>query len=155
MSPKRCPLEKPKINMTPMIDVVFLLLAFFVLTFKIIVPEGDFNVQTAPAGRAQPAEITVDSVLVRLMADTEGLLSAIQLNGENVENFDLLRQLVSEISLTKPGLEVVLFPDDHLRYDDVVKAFTAVNGELREGKIRKICDNIKFQREPSKIPLNN
>jgi len=134
--------------MTPMIDVVFLLLTFFVMTFKIIVPEGDFNVQMSTMGQAQSFEIDTDSVQVRLVAQENGLLSAIQLNGNNVENFDLLRRLVSEIVLTKPDLEVVICPDEHLHYEYVIKAITAVNGELHEGQFRKICDNIKFAREP-------
>ena len=153
MHRKRRLLEKPKINMTSMIDVVFLLLTFFVMTFKIIVPEGDFNVQMAPAGLRLPAEITADSVQVRLIADAAGRLSAIQLGNENVKDFDLLRKNVSEISLLKPDLEVVLFPDEHLRYDYVIKAVTAVNGELHEGQIRKICGSIKFRRESSQIQI--
>jgi biopolymer transport protein ExbD len=148
MRRKRQSLEKPKINMTPMIDVVFLLLTFFVMTFKIIVPEGDFNVQMSTMGQAQSFEIDTDSVQVRLVAQENGLLSAIQLNGNNVENFDLLRRLVSEIVLTKPDLEVVICPDEHLHYEYVIKAITAVNGELHEGQFRKICDNIKFAKEP-------
>ena len=38
--------------MTPMIDIVFNLLIFFVMTFKITAPEGDFNVKM-PAQAAQ------------------------------------------------------------------------------------------------------
>ena len=36
--------EKIEPQMAPMIDVVFLLLIFFMLTLKIISPEGDFNI---------------------------------------------------------------------------------------------------------------
>ena len=137
---KRQPLEKPKFDMTPMIDVVFLLLIFFVLTFKIVAPEGDFNVQMAPEGQALPIEISTDSVQIRLLADAEGLLSAIQLNSENVDNFDMLRQQISAICLTMPDLEVVLCPDEYLQYDYTMKAITAIN---------TICGNIKFAREPA------
>ena len=144
----RHPLEKPKIDMTPMIDVVFLLLTFFVLTFKVIVPEGDFNIRMSPMGQAQPVEeLDIDSVRVRLTADANGLLSSIQLNDEAIENFDLLRQRVSALSLTNPELEVVLCPDEHLHYEYFIQAITAVNGEWHEGRIRKICENIKFARE--------
>ena len=140
-------LEKPKINMTPMIDVVFLLLAFFVLTFKIIIPEGDFNIRMSPMGQAQPVEEPdVDSVRVRLVADADGLLASIQMDDEDVEDFDRLRQRVSALCLTKPDLEVVLCPDEHLHYEYFIQAITAVNGEWHEGRIRKICDNIKFTR---------
>jgi len=133
--------------MTPMIDVVFLLLIFFVLTFKIVVPEGDFNVKMSPQGQKQFVETTLDPVQIRLIADAEGVISAIQLNGENMDNFDLLRQRVSAIVSTNPDLEIVLFPDEHLHYEYVIQAITAVNGEFREGQIRKICDNIKFVRQ--------
>jgi biopolymer transport protein ExbD len=147
MRRNRTILEKPQINMTPMIDVVFLLLTFFVLTFRIIVPDGDFNVKMSPTEQMQPAAADTDSVQVRLIADADGSLSAIQLNGENVSNFDLLRQRVSAISLANLDLEVVLLFDEHLRYEYVIRAVTAVNGELRDGQIRKICDNIKFARQ--------
>ena len=36
--------DKAELQMTSMIDVVFLLLIFFVMTFKISIQEGDFNV---------------------------------------------------------------------------------------------------------------
>jgi len=138
--------------MTPMIDVVFLLLTFFVLTFKIIIPEGDFNAKMSPEGHALPVDIDTDSVQVRLIAHEDGSLSAILLNDVNVENFDLLRQRVSAISLTKPDLEAVLIPDDHLHFEHVIGAFTAVNGEIFDGQIRKICDNIKFARQNNREP---
>ncbi len=38
--------------MTPMIDIVFLLLVFFLFSFKIVVQEGDFNIRMPVAGPA-------------------------------------------------------------------------------------------------------
>ena len=147
MSRSRRPLGKPKINMTPMIDVVFLLLTFFVMTFKIIIPEGDFNLEMSPQGEQQAAVAMTEPVQVRLLADANGLLSAIQLNGEDINNFDLLRQRVSAIGFANPDLEVVLFADEHLRYEYLIKAVTAVNGEIHDGHLHKICDKIKFARQ--------
>ncbi len=37
--------DKDDLKMTAMIDIVFLLLIFFVMTFKVLAPEGDFNVK--------------------------------------------------------------------------------------------------------------
>jgi biopolymer transport protein ExbD len=45
--------EGVNINMTPMIDVVFQLLVFFIFTFKIVQQEGDFNI-TMPQTAATP-----------------------------------------------------------------------------------------------------
>ena len=36
--------DKIQLQMTPMIDIVFQLLVFFIMTFKIILHEGDFNI---------------------------------------------------------------------------------------------------------------
>jgi biopolymer transport protein ExbD len=128
-----------------MIDVVFLLLTFFVMTFKIIVPEGDFNVQMAPTEQGLPADAS--PVQIRLFADADGGLAAIQMNDEPIENFDILRRRVLAASRLNPDLEVVLFSEEHLRYDYLIKAVTAVNGEIRDGQIRKICSNIRFARQ--------
>ena len=37
--------EKITLQMAPMIDVVFQLLVFFIMTFKIVTLEGDFNIR--------------------------------------------------------------------------------------------------------------
>ncbi len=44
--------DKIELQMTPMIDVVFQLLIFFMFTFKIATQEGDFNVKMPIAGGA-------------------------------------------------------------------------------------------------------
>ena len=41
--------------MTPMIDIVFQLLVFFVMTFKVVVREGDFNIRMPAASAASSA----------------------------------------------------------------------------------------------------
>ena len=132
MQRKRRTLEKPRFNMTPMIDVVFLLLTFFVLTFKIIVPEGDFNVQMTPAEQGRAVEIDADSVTVSLLADEVGSLAAIRLNDEDIDNFEHLRQRLSALILANPELEIALFPDEHLRYNYIIQAITSANsGAIR------------------------
>ena len=37
--------EKIELQMTPMIDIVFQLLVFFIMSFKIVAQEGDFNIK--------------------------------------------------------------------------------------------------------------
>jgi biopolymer transport protein ExbD len=148
----RPPLGTPRINMTPMIDVVFLLLAFFVLTFRIVLPEGDFNIKMLPQGEQRAANVPIDPVHVRLTADADGLLLAIQLNGDDIDNFDLLRLRVLAISRTNPDPEIILFFDKHLRYEYLIKAVTAVGGEIREGQVHKITENIKFAPQESSLP---
>ncbi|HCK41568.1 MAG TPA: biopolymer transporter ExbD, partial [Planctomycetaceae bacterium] len=61
--------------MTPMIDIVFQLLVFFVFTFKIVLPEGDFSIRMPSASASttsQPSETPL--LKVRLIANDEGEL---------------------------------------------------------------------------------
>ena len=44
------------LQMTPMIDIVFQLLIFFVFTFKIVLPEGDFNIRMPSASASQSTQ---------------------------------------------------------------------------------------------------
>ena len=37
--------DEIKLNMTAMIDIVFQLLVFFIMTFKVVAMEGDFNIR--------------------------------------------------------------------------------------------------------------
>ena len=57
-----------------MIDVVFQLMIFFMLTFNIIAPEGDFDVRM-PLGKSSaepPDDLQLPPIQVRLAADDEG-----------------------------------------------------------------------------------
>ena len=67
--------DRIQLQMTPMIDIVFLLLIFFVMTFKIVAQEGDFNIKMPLAA---PNASTIDDSLLpplklRLVADQDGL----------------------------------------------------------------------------------
>ncbi|MDR3183134.1 MAG: biopolymer transporter ExbD [Planctomycetaceae bacterium] len=138
-------LEKPRLNMTPMIDVVFLLLTFFVMTFKIITPEGDFNVNmTAQGQAAQHAEVPKDPVRIVLTANQDGTLAGIRLNDGNVADMNELRNRIKALVQVKADLEVELVPDETLHYAHVIEAVSAVNGEVVNGQVKKICDKIKF-----------
>lgn len=65
--------EEIKLAMTPMIDIVFQLLVFFIMTYRVTAMEGDYNIRM-PSAAVQPTidEITLDEVLqVRLVANAE------------------------------------------------------------------------------------
>ena len=52
MARQRKQQEKLETNMSAMIDVVFQLLIFFMLTLKLIEPEGDFNINMPAMGQS-------------------------------------------------------------------------------------------------------
>ena len=72
--------EEIRLPMTPMIDIIFQLLVFFALTFKIAAAEGDFNIRM-PLAAPSASPIDPDQLppmKVRLVAGPGGELAAIR-----------------------------------------------------------------------------
>jgi biopolymer transport protein ExbD len=147
------------IDMTPMIDIVFQLLAFFIFTLKITVQEGDFNIKmplAAPrAGTPDPNQ--VPPIKVRLRSTTDGSCAAIILNpnddGSGGTSFGTggWKQLRAHIgSMVGTGsqaasAEVTIDADYNLDYENVIRCITAVSGEKdAAGHITKMVEKIKF-----------
>ncbi len=86
--------NKIDINMTPMIDVVFQLLTFFMLTLKTVVVEGDFNIKM-PLGAAAGAadDIPLPPLQVRMTATPEGRLAGVRLGERTMLGPELLEAL--------------------------------------------------------------
>jgi biopolymer transport protein ExbD len=146
-------LEKVAINMTPMIDVVFQLMIFFMLTLNIIAPEGDFDIRM-PLGKSagQPSDdLQLPPIKVRLMAQADGSLAGIDMNGEPVSDFDDLRQRVAGIvdaaeasGAGAADVELELDCDYNLDYANVVSAITAVSGRVDDGRVIEMIKKITF-----------
>jgi len=82
---------KVEVNMAAMIDVVFQLLIFFMLTLKILAPEGDFNINMplgAP-GTPDPTQTPPMDLKVTLQANEDGTLNQLFFGGRGLGN-DLL-----------------------------------------------------------------
>lgn len=148
---------KNELNMTSMIDIVFLLLVFFVMTFKIVELEGDFSVRMPLASDSQAVVDPTDLPLkLRLQADETGGLASVVLNeidlGSGDAAFDRLRANVAElVGTTAPseedeGPEIEIDTDYNLRYEHVIKAITAVSGYKDGDQIYKLIEKIKFAK---------
>lgn len=146
-------LEKVAINMTPMIDVVFQLMIFFMLTLNIIAPEGDFDIRM-PLGKSagKPSDdLQLPPIKVRLTAQADGSLAGIVMNGEPVSDFDDLRQRVAGIvdaaeasGAVAADVELELDCDYNLDYANVVSAITAVSGRVDDGRVIEMIKKITF-----------
>ena len=150
--------DKVELQMTAMIDIVFQLLAFFIMTLKIVTLEGDFNVKMPAAAREGPSNSTdLPPMVVRLTADDAGNLTGIQLEGNAFGSFtDLNRRIIEIVGNDRgPGsiaesAEVEIDADYHLKYQHTVAAITAVSGYLTpDGHVVKLVEKIKF-RPPAK-----
>ncbi|NOZ39294.1 MAG: biopolymer transporter ExbD [Planctomycetes bacterium] len=142
------------LQMTPMIDIVFQLLVFFVFTFRIVLPEGDFNIRMPSASASQSSQPSETPLLkVRLRATPGGELAGVQLNdnqfsGETpfLQLHESIRSLINDAG--GPGStdqEVEIEADYNLKYRYAMNAITAITGEIDEnGEQHKLVERVRF-----------
>ncbi len=132
--------DKIETQMAPMIDVVFQLLIFFMLTLKILEPEGDFNINMpiGQAAQSDSSEMNLD-IKVRLLANPDGSLQQVALGSRMLGNDELVfDRLNSEIigMVGRPGsrmsddIEVEIDADYNLHYGYAIQAVSACTGRI-------------------------
>ncbi|MFM7207712.1 MAG: ExbD/TolR family protein [Planctomycetaceae bacterium] len=143
--------DKISIDMTPMIDVVFQLITFFMLTLKTVITEGDFDIRM-PLGTSAGASLEdqLPPVRVRMTAGPAGERTSLTMNGQPVADFDDLRRRIVDLVGAGPGsaadrTEVELDCDPTLTYDNVIGAVTAVSGMVQpDGTVVELIKKITF-----------
>ena len=156
--------EKIELQMTPMIDIVFQLLVFFIMTFNVVAQEGDFNIRMPAIGAPQDQleDIEKQTLKVRMRADAAGNLKELKLDDAVLTTggnpfANLHNRILSKVQdAGGPDeaanlLEVEFECDYDLKYNNVIEAITAVSGSRARDsdKISKLIENIKFA-EPKK-----
>jgi biopolymer transport protein ExbD len=157
--------DKVEQQMTPMIDIVFQLLAFFIMTFKVVSPEGDFNISmpSAAPNLAAHTDVPLPPLKIAMKADSEGVLSTIIVNpgATEAQSFRDTRSLANFI-ITKYGpdtgpnalikdMEVELACDYKLHYEHAMAAVSAVSGFVdSKGDLITLFQKVKFSRPPKR-----
>lgn len=154
--------EEIKLNMTAMIDVVFQLLVFFILTFKIVALEGDFNVRMPLAASDPPPEQLENLttlITIQLKAGDNGNIAGIEVdNGLESESLggetmfkdlsDFVEETLADNSdpSAENDVEVEFDIDYKLKYQYTVQAIGNVSGKvLPDGTIKTLVEKIKFR----------
>ena len=161
----RVGLSKIQLDMTPMIDVVFQLMIFFMCTLKVTEPEGDFDI-SMPLGAPSASSVTeaeLPPFKVRLQADGTGELKALFFNGTNLGggeqafaklNSEVFRAITALAAIgpdQQEKQEVEIDPDYNLHYRYIINAIGACSGRLGQNGIPvRYISKIKFapRREP-------
>ncbi len=122
--------DRMELSMTPMIDVVFLLLVFFVWTSSFEIPEFDLPSAIAqpPDGRSEiqsEAESVepFDEIVVRLMI--RDATPMIEFNGEFVADVRVLKSTLQAIIAIGVQPPVIIDPDDEVTMNFAVKVYDA------------------------------
>ena len=114
------------IPMTPMIDVVFLLLVFFVWTSSFQVEEmllPSSIAATSGGGEAQMIELPPElEMVVVAMSLTDGEVNY-DVSDRRFDNIDQLRQFLSAVVAIDTGVPVVVAPNENVPLGAVVGAY--------------------------------
>jgi biopolymer transport protein ExbD len=145
---------KQDLDMTSMIDIVFLLLVFFVMTFKIVEMEGDFSIRMPLAGDSTSVSDVTDLPLkLRMRATPEGSLASMSLNEIDLgTDFTGLRSQVLQLVGTgapvegDSGPEIEIDTDYNLRYAYIIEAITSVSGYKNGDEVIKLIEKVKFAK---------
>ncbi len=110
------------VKMTPLIDVIFLLMIFFLLTINFHKPEGVINNQLPQLGEQNSEELSKDWETVRLRVKLvrEDLRLKIYLQERVVYSYDDLLQYLNELP---DDILIVIEPDDKVPYKHVIGVY--------------------------------
>ena len=154
--------ETITLQMTAMIDIVFQLLVYFIMTFKVTALEGDFFVNMPTASKEnQPQDfLKVDNTIyVQLRKNSDNGIGAIEVTQNNETSvfassdmYTQLRGIVKQAVLAESDpasaeeIEVEFSVDYDLHYDATVRAIEAVSGEVNpNGTISTLAQKIRFK----------
>jgi biopolymer transport protein ExbD len=114
--------------MTPMIDVIFLLLVFFVCTssFQIIehmLPSTlSSTIGSEPTPVEQPPEqADFDQVVIRLSWQTDHVVYTI--NGTPIDSFAEIRRYLRDLASIKQDAPLILHPDPQVPLGPVIETY--------------------------------
>lgn len=131
----------PGFNLTPMIDVTFLLLIFFLVTSSFERPEGLFASRFPRRGEgpAASAPLPISPIVIRLSRDGEGYRIRVDHFTTVPVSFGDLAAFLKDVQ-GNPGFDaetpVVILPDNEVAWDHVVGSWNAA--------VRAGCTNIVF-----------
>lgn len=151
--------EKVDIQMTPMIDIVFQLMAFFLMTFQVAPVEADFALKLPRTDIPRGTVPTMpETILIRLKADQAGELAELRYSGDaptgrkpDAETFRRLRVFVEQRigearAAGQEEPEVKIAADDLLRYEHIIRTIDAVSAAPDEaGNVRPLARKITFE----------
>lgn len=151
--------DKIELQMTAMIDVVFQLLVFFIMTFNVVESEGDFAIKLpgAPSEQSDPTDIPPVKMKVTMTAGSDGALRLLTLDGSTMRTsapFDelhaIIRQRMGDVTIPaedRTEYEVEIQCDYGLKYENVISAITAVGGypnPNNRDEIITLIDKVRF-----------
>ena len=136
------PLEEPTLNLTPMIDIVLLLVIFFMVGTQFTESESQFEIELPEAVAAQPLTGGPDELTIEITREGTAVL-----DGEPVDDTELAARM--QAAAERFAGQAVIVRGD--RSIDLQRAVTVMNLVERSG-IRAIQLALQPQQAPPNGP---
>ncbi len=78
--------EEPGLNLTPMIDIVFLLIIFFMVGARFTEEDTEYEVELPTVSEAQPLTSLPDELVINIMLDGKVIVKGKELTMEELES---------------------------------------------------------------------
>jgi biopolymer transport protein ExbD len=120
---KKSKIEEVVMDLTPMIDVTFLLIIFFLCTIKFKTLEGKLETQLPKdvGVNATPVDQLLDKVEIHINKDpSEADGFHVALNGRRMPNMTTLRAQLEQLKQVNPEIKATLYPNKGINYAQVV-----------------------------------
>lgn len=129
MARKRAEIEEVAMELTPMIDVVFLLLIFFIVTMKFKVLEGKLETELPKdvGVNSSPVDDLLEKVEINILPDpTQEYGMRVYVNSQSMPNMSTFRAKLKTWHDLDPKTRVTLYPEPKINYEQVIKVVDQV-----------------------------
>lgn len=121
-----------KIDMTPMVDLAFLLLTFFILTTTLNKPQTmELTMPEKPKGEEKPPQVNEKKVVTVILGDDDKVYWYLGITDPKVElsNFskDGIRKVLLQKSKEIPEMVILIKPSKESRYKNMVDILDEMN----------------------------
>ena len=134
--------ERTTLQMAPMIDIVFLLLIFFIVTWSFARFETELDISVPAAEEGQPPNRRSDEIIVNVKNDGTTHVHGAQLNDE-----ELLKRCATVASLNK-DVAIIVRGDVDTSYSDIVRVLDI----CRKANIYNVAFATSRPTPPPNIP---
>ncbi len=107
--------QAPRVEMIPLIDIIFCILTFFLLSGIKTAQQQSLNVDI-PAAQTAVAEQTRDILIVSLDANGQAFIEQ-----QPVPQLEVLLQQIKSYQVTKPNGSIVLYASKQVKYERVIE----------------------------------
>ncbi len=130
MRARRLQFPDDRVDLTPMIDIVFLLLIYFMVTTTIVKEEADLGVKLPSTMAAAPDTPLPEQHFIDILPDGTVLLNGMPTDNPGATNLPNLTRTLGQLkaSSDRAGLKtlVVIQPDDETYQQSVVNVLNAL-----------------------------